>query len=100
MNSRDTFGLAMKATYVEIKGKPVDIFKDPVTDDGMKKSNCGLLKVYKTPEGRLAVKEKVTWGEEATSLLDVVFSDSTLLRTQKLSEIRALLGEGKATLAW
>ncbi|MGN6492961.1 MAG: nicotinate phosphoribosyltransferase [Agriterribacter sp.] len=35
-NTRDTFGLAMKATYVEIAGEGRNIFKDPVTDDGTK----------------------------------------------------------------
>ena len=37
-NTRDTFGFAMKATYVELNGEGREIFKDPITDDGVKKS--------------------------------------------------------------
>jgi nicotinamide phosphoribosyltransferase len=98
MNSRDTFGLAMKATYVEINGASIDIFKDPITDDGMKKSNCGLLKVYTTHDGRLAVNEKVSWVEEATSELELVFVDGRLMRWEKLSEIRARMTAARAKL--
>lgn len=45
--TRDTLGFAMKATYGIINGKPVEIFKNPKTDDGTKKSAKGLLKVTK-----------------------------------------------------
>ncbi len=88
----------MKATYVEINGASIDIFKDPITDDGMKKSNCGLLKVYTTHDGRLAVKEKVSWVEEATSELELVFVDGRLMRWEKLSEIRARMVAARAKL--
>jgi len=98
MNSRDTFGLAMKATYVEIRGQSIDIFKDPVTDDGMKKSNCGLLKVYTNVDGRLAVEEKVSWNQEVLTELDIVFVDSTLYRFETLTEIRKRLKDGRAKL--
>ena len=46
-NTRDTFGLAMKATYVEINNEGLEIFKNPITDDGTKKSATGLLQVKK-----------------------------------------------------
>lgn len=46
-NTRDTLGWAMKSTYIEIDGVGRAISKDPVTDDGMKKSAQGLLKVVK-----------------------------------------------------
>lgn len=44
-NTRDTFGFAMKATYCEVNGIPREIFKDPITDDGTKRSAKGLLHV-------------------------------------------------------
>jgi nicotinamide phosphoribosyltransferase len=100
VNSRDTFGLAMKATYVEINGKPVDIFKDPVTDDGMKKSNCGLLKVYTTLDGKLTVEDKVTWGQEALSELELVFQDSKMHRFTTLAQIRELVTAALKKLAY
>ncbi|MGJ8733656.1 MAG: nicotinate phosphoribosyltransferase, partial [Cellulophaga sp.] len=46
-NTRDTFGFAMKATYGEVNGEGREIFKDPITDDGTKKSAKGLLKIEK-----------------------------------------------------
>lgn len=45
MNTRDTLGFAMKATWGQINGEGVDIFKDPVTDSGIKRSAKGILKV-------------------------------------------------------
>ena len=44
-NTRDTLGFAMKATYVEIDGQGVEVFKDPATDNGTKKSAKGLIQV-------------------------------------------------------
>lgn len=43
--TRDTFGMAMKATYCEVNGKPIKLFKDPKTGDGSKKSAKGMLVV-------------------------------------------------------
>lgn len=43
--TRDTYGFAVKATYGEVNGEGREIFKDPKTDDGTKKSARGLLRV-------------------------------------------------------
>lgn len=48
--TRDTYGFAMKATAVQRSGKVIDIFKDPVTDDGGKRSHKGIPAVYQTEE--------------------------------------------------
>lgn len=48
--TRDTYGFAMKATAVTRGGKLVDIFKDPVTDDGGKRSHKGIPLVFRTEE--------------------------------------------------
>lgn len=63
MNTRDTLGWAMKATYIEIDGVGRAITKDPVTDDGTKKSHSGLLKVVKNAEGQLVCLQNQTWPE-------------------------------------
>lgn len=42
-NTRDTYGFAMKATGAIIEGEEVHLFKDPITDDGTKKSFKGFL---------------------------------------------------------
>lgn len=89
-NTRDSLGLAMKATYVEINGEGKDIFKDPVTDDGLKKSAKGLLRVDKV-DGKYTLTDQVSWDEEKKGELKTVFKDGKLLVDQSLSEIRARL---------
>jgi nicotinamide phosphoribosyltransferase len=93
-NTRDTFGFAMKATYGEITHDAVDgpsqyipatleareIFKDPITDDGTKKSKKGLLRVVQ--------HEQL---EEKASLLTTVFKDGVLVKETTLDEIRKKL---------
>lgn len=82
-----------------------EIFKDPITDDGTKKSLKGLLRVeeidvyaadgygklHKTGTS-LTVKDQIDWKQEAGGLLETVFEDGKLVRDQSLSEIRQLLG--------
>lgn len=58
LNTRDTYGFAMKATYVEVNGEGREIMKDPITDSGVKKSATGLLAIF---DGTL--KERATWEE-------------------------------------
>lgn len=88
-NTRDTFGFAMKATYVEVNGEGREIFKDPKTDDGTKKSAKGLLKVVKSPEYELV--QQVSWEEEDKGELKLIFEDGRFYNTKSLSEIRAKL---------
>ena len=49
MNTRDTLGFAAKGAWFEVEenGTKVgyDIYKDPITDDGTKKSLKGLIRV-------------------------------------------------------
>lgn len=96
-NTRDTFGFAMKATYGEIthekmSGKsiePREIFKDPITDDGTKKSKKGLLSVWKA--GGLFVLDQQTWEQEQQGLLTTVFKDGKLVKETTLDGIREKL---------
>lgn len=99
-NTRDTFGFAMKATYVEVDGEGRQIFKDPITDDGTKKSATGLLKVVKTmaPDsyGKLhnsgyALVDKVTWDEEEESELKTIYLNGDFTKKVTLTEIREKL---------
>lgn len=100
----------MKATYGEItnqkmSGKsvePREIFKDPVTDDGTKKSKKGLLAVHNKCtcseteaidcgskcNTSLYVKDQQSWEEESQGLLQTVFKDGKLVKTITLDEIR------------
>lgn len=86
-NTRDTFGFAMKATYGVINGNPIDIFKDPKTDSGIKKSAKGLLRV----NSDLTLSQQVTKEEEKEGLLQTVFLNGKIIRQESLSEIRKRL---------
>ena len=100
-NTRDTFGFAMKATYVEVKhpaesGSPAyaiegrEIFKDPITDDGTKKSATGLLCVEEH-DGKIGLYDKVSWNTEDTGLLQIIYKDGEFFNTTTLTEIREKL---------
>ena len=103
-NTRDTFGFAMKATYVELGYYEEDthptqdnggwrtigreIFKDPITDDGTKKSATGLLMVTKPNSGNYQLFDKVNWNNEANGELKTIYSDGEFKNTTTLTEIR------------
>jgi nicotinamide phosphoribosyltransferase len=91
-NTRDTFGFAMKATYGEVNGEGRDIYKDPITDDGTKKSARGLIKIVKE-EGEYKLIDKVSWKEEKEGELKEIFRDGKLLIDEKLSDIRKRVKE-------
>lgn len=89
-NTRDTFGFAMKATYVEIDGIGREIFKDPITDDGTKKSAKGLLAVYQNEyNGEYELHDQVTWEQEKTGELKTIFKDGEYSDPVTLTEVRA-----------
>ena len=90
--TRDTFGFAMKATYGEVNHEGRDIFKDPKTDDGTKRSARGLLAVQQDPiTNQLTLKDQCTWEEEGQGALETVFRDGKLLVDWKLADIRERL---------
>lgn len=91
-NTRDTFGMAMKATYVEVAGEGREIFKNPITDDGTKKSATGLLYVKKE-NNKYVLHDKVSWAKEKESALQTVFKDGKLVKNFTLAEIRAALAK-------
>jgi nicotinamide phosphoribosyltransferase len=90
-NTRDTFGFAMKATYVEVNGEGREIFKDPITDDGTKKSATGLLCVATDNEGKLVLADKVSWDGEANGKLQTIYKDGKFSNVTDLETIRKRL---------
>lgn len=89
--TRDTDGQAMKATAVIINGVLREIWKDPVTDSGLKKSHVGLLRVDEREDGRLEVRQKVSWAEEAGGFLETIYLDGEITRITTLAQIRELV---------
>jgi nicotinamide phosphoribosyltransferase len=86
-NTRDTFGFAMKATYGEVNGEGRAIFKDPITDDGTKKSAKGLMKIT-LENGAYKLTDNVAWEDEKQGELVEIFQDGKLLVDWNLADIR------------
>lgn len=89
--TRDTFGSAMKATWVEIDGEGRSIFKDPITDDGLKKSAKGRLAVLPGAHGGMRLVSEATPEQEAQSLLRPVWENGTFLKYQTFGDVRHTL---------
>jgi nicotinamide phosphoribosyltransferase len=98
-NTRDTFGFAMKATYVEVKhstesGSPAfavegrEIFKDPITDDGTKKSATGLLSVIYDDNNEYKLVDKVDWATTNEGALQTIYKNGKQYNVTTLEEIR------------
>lgn len=89
--TRDTLGFAIKATYAEVNGAPVSIYKEPKTDVS-KKSARGLMKIEQDDKGELVLIDNVSWEEEAEGMLQVVFENGILYNQPTFEEIRTRLG--------
>lgn len=90
-NTRDTFGFAMKATAGVVDGELREIFKDPATGSGLKKSARGLLAVDRNEHGDLVLTEQTTWDHVLNCEFEPVFRDGRELRTETLAGVRARL---------
>lgn len=97
--TRDTFGIAIKATYAEKDGEKIEIFKNPKTDTGhFKKSQRGLCYVYEE-EGEIKYVDGYGTTNKAVikapNLMETVFKDGKFVKEYSLKEIRERLHEGK-----
>jgi nicotinamide phosphoribosyltransferase len=100
MNTRDTLGFAAKGAWFEVeeeytipgvdsmlplmKKVGYDIYKDPVTDDGTKKSLKGLIAV----DEQLNVHTQCTPEQEATGILHTIYEDGKFYNQTTLTTIR------------
>jgi nicotinamide phosphoribosyltransferase len=85
--TRDTLSWAAKATAGIVGNEFREMFKDPITDSGMKKSAKGLLRVDKI-DGEYILKDQCSWEEESGGELQPVFENGVLLKDWTLAEIR------------
>ena len=97
MNTRDTFGFALKATYGVVNANELLLYKDPITDDGTKKSQKGRVIVYKR-DNTLHYADGLKQDEEdgvisVTNLLQPVFLDGKILKQTNLLQVRRKLRE-------
>jgi len=91
--TRDNQGGAVKSTAVEINGELVEIFKDPVTDDGTKKSAKGLLGVYYDDYMNLQLYDQLNWDQENAGELKTIFKDGKFTSLTTIDKIRLKLNE-------
>lgn len=115
--TRDSCGYAAKGSWFEVKEdindydddhdglnpiwrkKSYNIYKDPVTDDGSKRSLRGLLSVQQhSPEHKQTPNliwcgQEQTWEEENTGLLQTIYENGKFYNQTTLSEIRERLNK-------
>jgi nicotinamide phosphoribosyltransferase len=91
MVSRDSLGSAVKATASVVDGGQVEIFKDPITDDGTKKSAKGRLAVGQMMSGKIYLIEHATPEQEARSLLQPVWENGEFIKFQSFHDVRETL---------
>lgn len=94
-NTRDTFGFALKSTMCIIDGEERQIFKDPKTDDGTKKSQKGRVIVLKDGGSFKMVDELSLRDTFPEDQLVEVFKDGKLLVDDTFSNIRTRLAGNK-----
>ena len=91
MNSRDTFGTAMKATATGVDGDFFEIYEDPATGDKLKKSAVGLLFVGKDENGEFYLEDRVSAEKEQTGELITRFKDGVFFNLESIDTIRQRL---------
>lgn len=101
MNTRDTLGFAAKGAWFEVKElvpgteeseayykkTGYDIYKDPITDDGTKKSLKGLICVTEDHE----VITQCTWEQEDQGILHTIYEDGVFHNQISLTQVREKL---------
>jgi nicotinamide phosphoribosyltransferase len=97
MLTRDSAGYAAKGAWFEVieEGNRIgfDIYKDPVTDDGTKKSLKGFCMLYQVEgshgKGDISVQTGCTEEEENSGLLKVIYENGKFHNQTDLNKIRA-----------
>lgn len=91
--TRDTWGMALKCIAQQRNGQLVEIFKDPITDSGIKKSAKGLTVVYKNETGDYYLKDQATIEEvlSENNELKVRFKNGMFYNQTTLTQIRERL---------
>ena len=93
-NTRDTFGFALKATWAMINEEEHQIFKDPKTDSGEKKSAKGRIVVHHDEAEGLVMVDNLNleqWAigmEEDSCAFNLVFDEGITGPHNTLTSIR------------
>lgn len=106
--TRDTYGIAVKSTYGELKdGTCFAIFKDPKTDTGnfkkSQKGRCIVYRKYNKDKTDYEIKYEDGFYEEPKvamqhcdeNILTTIFKDGNMVKEYTLDEVRQRLHGGK-----
>jgi len=85
--NRDALGHWMSAINYEPKKIAYNIYKDPVTDDGVKRSLKGLLQV-KLINDEYIVNQECSWEQEEDSELKTIYENGIFKNLTTLQNIR------------
>lgn len=96
--TRDTYGIAVKATYAEDKdGNPIMIFKNPKTDTGkFKKSQRGCCSVH-FDGNDFSYVDGLTFAEhdeDNENCMNTVFKDGKMTKDYTIGDVRTRLWNG------
>lgn len=101
--TRDNLGWAIKGCWFEIglqklsdvARTPYNIYKDPITDDGTKKSLKGFTFVYLDENGEIEVEQEVSEEKynSEENLLKTIYKDGEFFNQTTLTEIRERIAE-------
>ena len=95
--TRDTFGIAIKATYAEDEnGNEIPIFKNP-KESTFKKSHKGCVVVCRADDGELYAFDGKNFNDtlSAGNELVCVYKDGKITKSYSLADIRGRLHGGK-----
>lgn len=94
--TRDSAGMAMKATYGVVNGVGREMVKNPKTDSGIKKSSKGLPCVTRDEKGDYHLQDQANWEHEGQGELQLILEDGVLYNETSITEIREELWPTKA----
>lgn len=91
--TRDTYGVAIKATWAQINGEEHMMCKTPKTDDGVKNSARGRIALVNEGTGLKMIdglnkRDEEIMTQRGENLLQPVWSEGRTLRPTSVSEIR------------
>lgn len=89
-STRDTFGMAMKATACEVMNQLIELYKDPKTASS-KKSAKGFLRVVKEGDNYVTQQEvDMNWGdlENGSGELKPLWKNGTFKRHVRIASVR------------
>jgi nicotinamide phosphoribosyltransferase len=99
MMTRDNLSSAVKATYAIVNGVGRNLFKNPKTDDGTKKSATGKIAVSTDPRtGEFKLIEKAEPWQIENSRIQPVWENGKFIRESSFADVRRTLWTNTALL--